>query len=184
MDSNYIAYETLVANRNAADWAFWSMIGTWFAGLATFLAVCVSLHLGLRKPAVKISCKIGESVFFAGPYRNNGVSVIITNQSLYSVKIQSVNWVFKKSISFYQPFSSRHSAKLPQKLEYGEQLSLWIDLDDEPNWIEHIANGLKEHGGNPKDFRCVVRVTTGENITFKLNKSLIKKIDDYFKLAK
>ena len=26
MDASYIAYETLVANRNAAEWAFWSMM--------------------------------------------------------------------------------------------------------------------------------------------------------------
>ncbi|WP_222890221.1 hypothetical protein [Enterobacter sp. C2] len=38
MDVNYIAYETLAANRDAADWAFWSMVGTWFSGVGTILA--------------------------------------------------------------------------------------------------------------------------------------------------
>lgn len=43
MDANYIAYETLVANRAAVDWAFWSMIGTWLSGIATVAAVITSL---------------------------------------------------------------------------------------------------------------------------------------------
>lgn len=176
MNADYISYETLVATREAADWAFWSMIGTWISGIATFMAVCVSLHLGLRKPKTKISCKIGESVFFNGPYSNKGVSIVITNQTLHSVNVTSVIWTFKKSITFYQPFNSNLSMKLPKKLEYGEQVNLWIDLDGESKWIEKIAEGLQQQGANPKDFRCVVTVTTGENFTFKVNKSLMEKI--------
>lgn len=38
MDANYIAYETLVASRAAALWAFWSMVGTWVSGIGTILA--------------------------------------------------------------------------------------------------------------------------------------------------
>lgn len=38
MDANYIAYETLVASRAAAEWAFWSMVGTWVSGVGTILA--------------------------------------------------------------------------------------------------------------------------------------------------
>ncbi|POU72588.1 hypothetical protein C3387_14170 [Leclercia sp. LSNIH6] len=180
MDANYIAYEALTASREAADWAFWSMVGTWFAGVATFFAVCVSLHLGLRKPRVRISCQISLSIFFIGPYRNNGVSIVITNQSLYAVKVTSVNWVFKKNINFFQPFSSKYSMKLPQKLDYGEQATLWIDLDNDSKWIEQIAEGLKEQGANPKDFRCVVSVTTGESFTFKVNNSLMERINTHY----
>ena len=29
MNENYIAYETLVANRAAAEWACWAMIASW-----------------------------------------------------------------------------------------------------------------------------------------------------------
>lgn len=29
MEANYISYEALIASRDAVDWAFWSMVGTW-----------------------------------------------------------------------------------------------------------------------------------------------------------
>ena len=49
MSPEYISYETLVANRDAALWAFWSMIGTWVAGAMTFAAVCVCSFLSTAK---------------------------------------------------------------------------------------------------------------------------------------
>lgn len=180
MDERVMALEALKAAQDAADWAFWSMIGTWFAGIATFLAVCVSLHLGLRKPKVHINCKISLSVFFNGPYKQNGVSIVVTNLSLYAVKVMSVVWVFNKSITFYQPFDSQYSMKLPQRLEYGEQATLWIDLGGQTNWIEEIAKGLKEQGGNPKDFKCLISLSTGESFSYKVNKSLQEKIETCF----
>jgi len=39
METNYIAYEALAASREAADWAFWSMIGTWFSVSITGFAL-------------------------------------------------------------------------------------------------------------------------------------------------
>ncbi|WP_406909206.1 hypothetical protein [Klebsiella oxytoca] len=39
MDANYIAYETLVANRNAAEWAFWSMIAAFISGTASVVTL-------------------------------------------------------------------------------------------------------------------------------------------------
>ncbi|ENZ3704417.1 hypothetical protein ACGI86_000385 [Serratia marcescens] len=179
MDS-YLSYQSLVAARETADWAFLSMIGTWFSGVATFLAVCVSLHLGLKKPKARISCRVGESVTFTGPYQTKGVSIVITNLALNTVKITSINWVFKKDISFFQPFNSPRSMQLPQKLDYGEQAVFWIDLDGNSEWVEKIAKGLKEQGGKTKDFRCEVSVTTGESFTFEISKSLMNKIEENY----
>ena len=42
MDANYIAYEALVASREAADWALWAALGTWFSGVITLVAACVA----------------------------------------------------------------------------------------------------------------------------------------------
>ncbi|MEH4615083.1 hypothetical protein POY37_16585 [Klebsiella pneumoniae] len=39
MDASYIAYETLVANRNAAEWAFWSMIAAFISGTASVVTL-------------------------------------------------------------------------------------------------------------------------------------------------
>ncbi|MCR4457586.1 hypothetical protein [Pseudescherichia sp. L3] len=182
MDADIISLETMIATKDAAYWAFWSMIGTWISGIATFLAVCVSLHLGLRKPKANISCRIGEAVSFIGPYQKRGVSIVVTNLSLNTVKVTSINWDFKKSVTFFQPFISPISMQLPQKLDYGEQATFWIDLDGNSEWIKKIAEGLREQGADPKEFRCVVSVTTGESFTFEINKSLLDKIENSFQL--
>ncbi len=36
MNENYIAYETLVANRAAAEWACWAMIASWVSAGAYY----------------------------------------------------------------------------------------------------------------------------------------------------
>ncbi|MDQ8572779.1 hypothetical protein [Klebsiella aerogenes] len=42
MSPDYISYETLVAAREAADWACWSMAGTWVSALATLFAAIIA----------------------------------------------------------------------------------------------------------------------------------------------
>ena len=41
MNAEYISYESLVAARAAADWAFWSMIGAWISAIATLAAAVI-----------------------------------------------------------------------------------------------------------------------------------------------
>lgn len=176
MDDKVVTLTMLQAAKDSAEWAFWSMIGTWFAGIATFLAVCVSLHLGLKKPKAHISCRISIGVTWAGPFQKKGVAIVVTNLSLNTVKVTSINWTFKKEVTFYQPFNSPLSMQLPKSLDYGEQAHFWIDTDGNSEWIEKIALGLKEQGADPKDFRCVVSVTTGESFTFEVEKSVMDKI--------
>lgn len=42
MDEKYLAYQSLVTARESANWAFWSMIGTFFSSLVTISAVVVA----------------------------------------------------------------------------------------------------------------------------------------------
>lgn len=59
MSPDYISYETLVAARDAADWAFWSMVGTWVSGVATLFAAMVAAWAvsGWRKQEEAIELK-------------------------------------------------------------------------------------------------------------------------------
>ncbi len=180
MDDKTLALATLQSAKDAADWAFWSMIGTWFSGVATFAAVCVSLHLGMKKPKAHISCKIGESIIFEGPYEQRGISIVITNLALNTVKITSLCWDFKKDVTFFQPFHSSRSMQLPQKLDYGEQATFWIDLKNNESWIVNVAEGLKVHGADLNDLSLEVNTTTGESFSFKVNDSLMKKIRKHY----
>lgn len=41
MNAEYISYESLLAARSAADWAFWSMLAGWVAAIATLIAAVI-----------------------------------------------------------------------------------------------------------------------------------------------
>lgn len=51
MNAEYISYESLVAARAAADWAFWSMVGAWISAIATLAAAVIGFYAlnGWRK---------------------------------------------------------------------------------------------------------------------------------------
>ncbi|PCM83491.1 hypothetical protein [Enterobacter cloacae] len=42
MNADYIQYESLIAARDAAYWAYLSMIGTWVSAIATLIAAAVA----------------------------------------------------------------------------------------------------------------------------------------------
>ena len=44
----------------------WNAVGTWMAGVATFLAVLVSLYLARKGDAVNIKANVGVRLVFAG----------------------------------------------------------------------------------------------------------------------
>lgn len=67
MTDNEIAIQALLAAKNSADWAFWAMIGTWFSGIATFMAVCLTLYISNRRPKPKLAGSVTLS-FLAGSH--------------------------------------------------------------------------------------------------------------------
>lgn len=75
---------------NQNDIAFWGMIGNWFAGLATFLAVIVSLYLSTRQTRIKLKCFFGERIKILGDGTNLGkcIFIEITNLSLMPINIE------------------------------------------------------------------------------------------------
>lgn len=42
MDAEIISFESMLATQRAADWALWSMLGTWFSGFVTLGAAFVA----------------------------------------------------------------------------------------------------------------------------------------------
>lgn len=75
---------------NQNDIAFWGMIGNWFTGLGTFLAVIVSLYLSTRQTRIKLKCFFGERIKILSHGTNLGkcVFISITNLSLIPVNIE------------------------------------------------------------------------------------------------
>lgn len=164
------------------DIAYWSMIGSWASGIATFLAVVVSLYIANRKPKASLTCEVGLRTIFGknemGQEINEyGLAVKVINQSTIPIKIVSVGWQFPKKKYFYQLFGDIHSDVLPKKIEYGEQAFLWVKVDG-TEWLKEFAEELKNYGCDIKKIRCAINLSTGKTFYFMPDKDFIKKIAD------
>lgn len=80
MNAEYISYESLLAARVAADWAFWSMIGAWISAAATLLAAIAgffALNIWSKQEEVRelkdfrvAAFRYNNALIFAPTYMN------------------------------------------------------------------------------------------------------------------
>ncbi|MFC1502813.1 hypothetical protein ACFL53_00455 [Pseudomonadota bacterium] len=82
--------------------SYWSMIGTWVAGIATFLAVLTSLYLSTSARKTRLSIRIRNN-------SKNGYELILLNRAHVYAEVESINLVFKqglfKKVSYDSYFS-------------------------------------------------------------------------------
>lgn len=184
MDEKYIAYETLVATRESAQWAYWSMIGTWLSGIATFLAVVTSLYIALRKPKAFVTGGVRLARMLVGNDEYRCVTVRVVNQSLHSIKVSSICWVLNKDNEAQQVFRNAESDILPIRLEHGEEANYRIIFDDSENdWVHRFARTLSEHKADINNLKCFVVLSTGERYRIKVYKPVKDKIAEAMKLS-
>lgn len=159
--------------------SFWSMIGTWFSGLATFGAVWMALHLANRRPKAIVKCRVSQSLFFiqdnAGTVTEKGIQIKVVNHSLHPITISSIEWEYGADSVIANYFSDAKSHKLPSKLEHGEVARFWIPLyPDERNWLKRLASEIRRKGRNPSKVICAVELTTGDKFKTKPDKEILR----------
>ena len=181
MEANYIAYETLAANRAAAEWAFWSMIGTWLSGIATFLAVIVSLYISMRnlKSFVGGHVKLGRMISDVDD--KSVVKITVVNRSLHSIKIRAIFWVIGGEREFQQLFRNKESDALPIRLEHGDEANYRIILNEDDSWLRRMARRLSDESASVEQMKCVVSLSTGERYNLKVDERVKAKISQYMK---
>lgn len=174
--------------------AFWTMLGTWFTGAATFGAVVTSLFIALRKPKSKLKIIVGErDIITTGQLGSveHGISIQITNQSLQTTVVEKVAWRVKRNHWLLQQFGDLLSEKLPKKIEFGEGCNLWIKTNlwghaplEDGNWFADIAKLLIESNVSPKQFSCYVITSTGQKFRVKPEKNIIERLQREIQLQK
>ena len=169
---------------NQNDIAFWGMIGNWFTGLATFLAVIVSLYLSSRQTRIKLKCFFGERIKILSHGTNLGkcVFISITNLSLIPVNIEyqlGIGMITKKRrLRFWKKnkiwmlcIDSRNVSGSKNKLLTGETSLMWIDFDkykiDE--WYMKMAKELHINGVKPNEIECYVNINNSMNYRFQFD---------------
>lgn len=174
--------------------AFWTMLGTWFTGLATFGAVVTSLFIALRKPKAKLKLVVGErDIVTAGQPGSieHGISIQITNQSLQTAIIEKVFWRMERKRWLFQIFGNLLSENLPKKIEYGQGCNLWIKTSlwghtplEDGNWFADIAQKLIENNVSPKKLKCCVITSTGQKFIVTPEKGIVERLHREIELQK
>ncbi|WP_029796870.1 hypothetical protein [Vibrio parahaemolyticus] len=71
--------------------SYWSMIGTWFAGIATFLAVVVSLYLTSSSRKTKLQLRLVR-------HGHGNIELSILNRGQVYAEIERVTLAIKPSL--------------------------------------------------------------------------------------
>ncbi|QMV50947.1 hypothetical protein [Ewingella americana] len=178
MESNYIAYEALITAREATFWAFWSMVGTWVAGIMTFAAVCISLIVSFRRPVPRIMGTASPIIIMPNSrLTRSGIGLNIYNRGSGPVNITSIIWNFGKNTRLYYPVDpSGHT--IPKKLETGESATFFFWNDESNGWAENVKNNVLESGGKINKLRLEISVGTGDVFYIPPTKEVLKIINN------
>lgn len=189
MDSDLIALETMIAAKDTADFTFWIMIGTWVAGIATALAVTISLYVTVTQKLVRLRLDATERVIISplekfGDISPRGMSFKITNLSNFPVQINQIGlkavglpWEEKK-YWFLDLGRQQQGDSLPKRIEQGEQCHLWMPLDDrQDDWFEYLSNIISEANSKPRKMRFVVTTSFGKSPSFKFTKQILERLN-------
>ena len=179
MDEKTVALEMLKAAKDSAQWAFWGAVGSWWAGIATFLAVLASLYIALRKPRAFVLGNVRLQMVINDDDHLWAIRVRVVNQSLHSVVVSNVIWEFGNDKSLQQLFRNDESDKLPIRIEHGDEANYMILLLGTDNdWIHRFARTLKNEGLSVKSLSCVITLSTGQRHRLKIKKNVKDRISE------
>ncbi|MGV4260951.1 hypothetical protein [Citrobacter freundii] len=189
MAVDYLSYETLLAAKDTARYTYWIMIGTWIAGIATSLAVIITLYVTINQKRVRLLFNISERIMIGGLSHLSGgdpkgVSFRITNVSDIPVLISQLGLTYKNlpwqktEYWFLKLDPHPYSDSLPKRLEQGEVCSLWLPLNErDDDWYAYLADIISKAGKKPEQMRVVITTSYGKSPRFKLSPEIIKKLN-------
>lgn len=176
MSPEYISLETLNANRDAAEWAYWSMVGSWFAGIATFAAVLASLYIAKMRPKPKLKGEITLSAV-RRTFWKKGIGINVANLGLLPVNITGIVWHFDGDTTFMHDFAPE-GQNLPLKLEHGESGFFFIENDEESPWARDVKQFIIENNGSVDRLRIAINLGTMDRFFIKPDEKVIQVIKD------
>lgn len=161
MAVDYTSYESMLAAREAANWAYWSMIGTWFSGVATFMAVVVSLYLANRKARPVLNISIEWCFINDGFGVVSGVSITVANAADANIVVTSISWEMGCDKKLAQIFDHQFSERMPRKLASGESATFFIENDESNGWLRTLLKNIKENDGKIEKLTACVSLASG-----------------------
>ncbi|EJB8470228.1 hypothetical protein MW376_000255 [Citrobacter freundii] len=177
MDTNLIAFETLIAAQETAKWTYWIMFATWFSGAATFSAVVLTLYIANRKPVPSLKISASGSIISPSPgITQQGYGITVANIGNSPAVISSIHWECGGKQKFVQFFDPSVSSPMPKKLEHGESAFFFLELDDFSAWVRSMKTNIDNAEGSVDKLKIVVTLSTGRIVKCKAETSLRRDI--------
>lgn len=161
MDEKEIAIAVLQATQSSATWAFWSMIGTWVSGIATFLAVIVSLYLANRRSRPVLNVTVEWCHTSGGQELISGIGITVANAAESNVVVTSIAWEMGCDKKLAQMFDHPYSAKMPLKLAGGESALFFVENDKSNRWLRSLLSNIKKNEGKINKLTACVCLASG-----------------------
>jgi len=155
------------------------VVGTWIAAIGTVGAVITSLWLSINANKEKLKIKASARILIDSSRNDRPMlcMIEIVNIGNKQSKINTIGWEIgkgKKKKSFWQNTNGSIADKLPKTILEGEEATFTVDFNSEAQWLNKMANNLKEH--NIKDLKVVVCTST-ETFKVRIDDSLAKEIN-------
>ena len=161
----------------------WNAVGTWLAGIATFAAVIVSLHLARKADHVRLQAKAGIRLIFVGDGSSaeEHVSISAVNKSDRPVTINSIGWRIGKGKGArhcIQPVYGQHTDQYPKTLAYGEPATFLVSFKAMPSWLRDFATKFIQdvQPKNLKTLRAIINTSVGETIEIVPEGNLLERL--------
>jgi len=161
----------------------WNAVGTWVAGVATFAAVLVSLHLARRSDRVRLKVFAGLRLVILGDGSppEEHLNIGVTNLGDRPVTINTIGWaVGKRKQRQYciQTASGPWTAQHPTELAHGKSASFMVSFRHTPSWLTDFANDFLKSFADKELDTLVVQVHTsvGQTIEAKPEDALIERL--------
>lgn len=161
----------------------WNAVGTWLAGIATFGAVIVSLHLARKADSIRLQANAGIRLVFAGdgtPAEEH-VGISAVNRGDRPVTISSVGWRIGKGKNTrycIQPVAGQYTHQYPKQLAHGDQASFLVSFRAMPNWPRDFATGFVQdlQPKNLKTLRAIIHTSVGKSIEVVPENNLLERL--------
>ncbi|MCR9527509.1 hypothetical protein [Vibrio alginolyticus] len=164
--------------------AFWSMIGTWVAGIGTISAVVTSLWLARKQEKIDLNVIAGHrQIVTVGSEDTPDYCMIkVTNRGVRPAKITNVGWEYgslTKKNHLIQLFGFPESDDIPKVLNEGEDACFLIPFSNslsEGTWITTFPKQLTPSG--IKSLKVCVYTSVGQAFKVKVEKGLKEQFLD------
>jgi hypothetical protein len=161
----------------------WNAIGTWVAGIATFLAVVVSLYLSGKSERVRLKCFVNISSLIAGdgsPAERNVVFGIV-NLGNRPVTINSIGWRIGRRSSVrecVQVVGGLYSSQYPIQVAHGDTARFLVPLNESINWGPTFAERfvIDVTNKNLKSLRALIHTSVGQTFVVKPAQAILHEI--------